>query len=130
MRKRTGWLPSTIHNAVRRALDQDGDPTDPAQRRSHLASINDLLDPQHAEREAGLVVGRLRHRPVEQRQQRPDLGLRPLALECCASSPRRPSSATSRAWRWSTASPSPSSSSASGRRPRSRSNCVRFDSSR
>ncbi|RVU21125.1 phosphoenolpyruvate carboxylase [Methylobacterium oryzihabitans] len=35
---------SQVHNAVRRALDQDGDPTDPAQRRSHLASINDLLD--------------------------------------------------------------------------------------
>ncbi|GJD52601.1 Phosphoenolpyruvate carboxylase [Methylobacterium crusticola] len=33
-----------VHNAVRRALDQDGDPTDPAQRRSHLASINGLLD--------------------------------------------------------------------------------------
>ncbi|UHC18785.1 phosphoenolpyruvate carboxylase [Methylobacterium currus] len=35
---------SQVHNAVRRALDQDGDPTDPAQRRSHLASINALLD--------------------------------------------------------------------------------------
>ncbi len=36
---------SQVHNAVRRALEQDGDPTDPAQRRrSHLASINALLD--------------------------------------------------------------------------------------
>ncbi|MGY2049886.1 phosphoenolpyruvate carboxylase [Methylobacterium sp. JK268] len=33
-----------VHNAVRRSLEQDGDPTDPAQRRSHLASINALLD--------------------------------------------------------------------------------------
>ncbi|ACL59371.1 phosphoenolpyruvate carboxylase [Methylobacterium nodulans ORS 2060] len=33
-----------VHNAVRRTLDRDGDPTDPAQRRSHLASINALLD--------------------------------------------------------------------------------------
>ncbi|MFE1600231.1 phosphoenolpyruvate carboxylase [Methylobacterium sp. ID0610] len=35
---------SQVHNAVRRTLDRDGDPTDPAQRRSHLASINELLD--------------------------------------------------------------------------------------
>ncbi|MEH3145381.1 MAG: phosphoenolpyruvate carboxylase [Methylobacterium frigidaeris] len=35
---------SQVHNAVRRALDHDGEPTDPAQRRSHLASINELLD--------------------------------------------------------------------------------------
>ena len=30
----------TLVASVRRALEQEGDPTDPAQRRSHLASIN------------------------------------------------------------------------------------------
>jgi phosphoenolpyruvate carboxylase len=33
-----------VHNAVRRSLDRDGDPIDPAQRRSHLTAINTLLD--------------------------------------------------------------------------------------
>ncbi|EIZ86829.1 phosphoenolpyruvate carboxylase [Methylobacterium sp. GXF4] len=35
---------SQIHNAVRRVIDLDGDPADPGQRRSHLASIHALLN--------------------------------------------------------------------------------------
>ncbi len=35
---------SQIHNAVRRVIDLDGEPTDAARRRSHLATIHSLLD--------------------------------------------------------------------------------------
>ncbi|MDR7035450.1 phosphoenolpyruvate carboxylase [Methylobacterium sp. BE186] len=35
---------SQIHNAVRRVIDLDGEPTDAAQRRSHLATIHTLLN--------------------------------------------------------------------------------------
>lgn len=35
---------SQIHNAVRRVIDLEGEPTDAAQRRSHLATIHSLLD--------------------------------------------------------------------------------------
>ncbi|MEA1831184.1 phosphoenolpyruvate carboxylase [Methylobacterium durans] len=35
---------SQIHNAVRRVIDLDGEPTDAAQRRSHLATIHSLLN--------------------------------------------------------------------------------------
>ncbi|MDP4024664.1 phosphoenolpyruvate carboxylase [Methylobacterium sp. NEAU 140] len=34
---------SQIHNAVRRVIDLEGEPTDPARRRSHLAAIHALL---------------------------------------------------------------------------------------
>lgn len=35
---------SQIHNAVRRVIELEGEPTDAAQRRSHLAAINTLLN--------------------------------------------------------------------------------------
>ena len=35
---------SQIHNAVRRVIDLEGEPTDAAQRRSHLSAINTLLN--------------------------------------------------------------------------------------
>ncbi|HEV7438144.1 MAG TPA: phosphoenolpyruvate carboxylase [Methylobacterium sp.] len=35
---------SQIHNAVRRVIDLDGEPTDAAQRRSHLSTIHTLLN--------------------------------------------------------------------------------------
>ncbi|WP_284246825.1 phosphoenolpyruvate carboxylase [Methylobacterium haplocladii] len=35
---------SQIHNAVRRVIDLEGEPTDAAQRRSHLSTINTLLN--------------------------------------------------------------------------------------
>ncbi|QEE42281.1 MULTISPECIES: phosphoenolpyruvate carboxylase [unclassified Methylobacterium] len=35
---------SQIHNAVRRVIDLEGEPTDSAQRRSHLATIHSLLN--------------------------------------------------------------------------------------
>ncbi|CAA2157880.1 Phosphoenolpyruvate carboxylase [Methylobacterium brachiatum] len=35
---------SQIHNAVRRVIDLEGEPTDSAQRRSHLATIHTLLN--------------------------------------------------------------------------------------
>jgi phosphoenolpyruvate carboxylase len=35
---------SQVHNALRRAVQIDADPADPAQRRAHLAAVNGLLD--------------------------------------------------------------------------------------
>ncbi|WP_244481007.1 phosphoenolpyruvate carboxylase [Methylobacterium sp. Leaf102] len=39
---------SQIHNAVRRVTDLEGEPTDAAQRRSHLSTIHALLNDVHA----------------------------------------------------------------------------------
>ncbi len=76
---RVGRVSVLVEGAADRVVDLAG--VEPEMRQPVLEPVGGAARPQHAQREAGLVVGRLRHRPVEQRQQRPDLGLRPLALD-------------------------------------------------